>query len=111
MSSIAGKFKMTVEADGLSAAMRWLNDRVPYRFTAIFAFDRDMLRNICLVDKENQSISKCSDQPIMESNGILLPVRTSLRRAVQRGGSLTGRESCRSSQAAKCSVLLRHSPV
>jgi GAF domain-containing protein len=47
--------------------MRWLNDRVPYRFTAIFAFDGDMLRNICLIDKENQNIANCSDQPITDS--------------------------------------------
>jgi GAF domain-containing protein len=67
MSSIAGKFEMILEADSLWAAMRWLNDRVPYRFTAIFAFDGDMLRNICLIDKENQNITKCSDQPITES--------------------------------------------
>jgi GAF domain-containing protein len=67
MSGIAAKFRTRLEADGLWAAMRWLNDRVPYRFTAIFGFDGDMLRNICLVDKENQSITKCSDQPITES--------------------------------------------
>jgi len=67
MSGIATKFKMALEADGLWAAMRWLNDRVPYRFTAIFAFDGDMLRNICLIDKQNQNITKCSDQPITES--------------------------------------------
>ncbi len=47
--------------------MRWLNDRVPYRFTAIFAFDGDLLRNILLVDKENPSITNCPDQPIMDS--------------------------------------------
>ena len=67
MSSVVGKFKMTLQADGLRAAMRWLNDRVPYRFTAIFAFNGDMLRNICLIDKENQNIAHCSDQPITES--------------------------------------------
>jgi hypothetical protein len=49
MSSVVGKFKMTLQADGVRAAMRWLNDRVPDRFTAIFAFDGDMLHNICLI--------------------------------------------------------------
>jgi GAF domain-containing protein len=67
MSGITAKFKMTLEAGGLLPAMRWLNDRVPYRFTAIFAFDGDMLRNICLIDKQNESITTCSDQPITES--------------------------------------------
>src|ERR1700694_5916980 len=67
MSGITEKFKIALKADGLWAAMRWLNDRVPYRFTAIFAFYGDMLRNICLIDKQNQKITKCSDQPITES--------------------------------------------
>ena len=67
MSGITEKFKIALKADGLWAAMRWINDRVPYRFTAIFAFDGDMLRNICLIDKENQNITNCSDQPITES--------------------------------------------
>jgi GAF domain-containing protein len=89
MSSIAGKFKMTLEADGLSAAMRWLNDRVPYRFTAIFAFDRDMLRNICLIDKQNQNITKCSDQPLTES--YCLYVRRSGERFSVEEASLDGR--------------------
>lgn len=61
------KFKMTLKAGGLLPAMRWLNDRVPYRFTAIFAFDGEMLRNICLIDKQNQNITNCSDQPVTES--------------------------------------------
>lgn len=47
--------------------MRWLNDRVPYRYTAIFAFDGEMLRNICLIDKDDANITQCSDQPITES--------------------------------------------
>jgi GAF domain-containing protein len=67
MNNITGRFKATLEADGLRGAVRWLNDRVPYRFTAIFAFDGDMLRNICLVDKEDQAITNCSDQPITSS--------------------------------------------
>src|ERR1700680_3834492 len=67
MSGIAGEFKTVLKAHGLWAAMRWLNDRVPYRFTAIFAFDADMLRNICMVDKENEKITNCYDQPITES--------------------------------------------
>jgi hypothetical protein len=67
MGGIAGNFKTILKTEGLRAAMRWLNDRVPYRFTAIFAFDGDILRNICLIDKENQSITNCSDQPITES--------------------------------------------
>lgn len=67
MTGIAEKFRATLKAEGLGAAMRWLNDRVPYRYTAIFAFDGEMLRNICLIDKDNSNITNCSDQPITES--------------------------------------------
>jgi hypothetical protein len=48
--------------------MRWLNDRVPYRFTAIFAFDVDVLRNICLIDKENQKSTSEYDRAFAKTN-------------------------------------------
>lgn len=66
-TNIAEQFKTTLEASGLEAAMRWLNDRVPYRYSAIFAFEGEMLHNICLIDKEDSSITNCSDQPITDS--------------------------------------------
>jgi hypothetical protein len=67
VAGLAEQFKTIVNAEGLWAAMRWVNDRVPYRYTAIFAFDGDTLRNICLVDKENPEITHCGDQLITES--------------------------------------------
>jgi GAF domain-containing protein len=66
-SVLARQFQATVDAEGLRAAMRWLNQQVPYRFTAIFRFDGDMLRNICFVDKQNPELIACTDQPIMDS--------------------------------------------
>jgi hypothetical protein len=64
---IAQEFKARLTIDGLWTAMKWLNETVPYRFTAVFAFDGDSLRNVCLVDKENPNITNCSDQPIADS--------------------------------------------
>jgi GAF domain-containing protein len=64
---LADEFKTTIKTDGLWAAMRWLNGQVPYRYTAIFAFQGDMLRNICLVDKHDWDITRCADQPITDS--------------------------------------------
>ena len=72
MTNLAAQFETTVKTDGLWAAMRRINDRGPYRFTAIFAFDGDMLRNICLVDKENADITRCSNQPITDSYCIFI---------------------------------------
>jgi len=67
MVKLAEDFKTTIKCDGLWAAMRWLNGKVPYRYTAIFAFDGDMLRNVCLVDKHDPTITRCADQPITDS--------------------------------------------
>jgi GAF domain-containing protein len=67
VTSVAQTFQSITEAVGLHAAMRWLNSRVPYRFTAIFAFDGDMLRNICFVDKDDPNVTNCIDQPISNS--------------------------------------------
>src|ERR1700733_5423585 len=47
--------------------MHWLNRHTPYRFTAIFRFDGDLLRNVCLVDKQNSQVNSCADQPITDS--------------------------------------------
>jgi len=67
VTSVVTVFKTITEIDGLQVAMRWLNSRVPYRFTAIFAFDGDMLRNVCFVDKEDPDVTTCMDQPILDS--------------------------------------------
>jgi len=67
MFSLPRRFQDTIRERGLVAAMRLLNTEVPYRYSAIFAFDGYMLRNICLIDKEDPAITSCSDQPITES--------------------------------------------
>ena len=65
--SIARQFKAKLEADGLWTAMKWLNDSVPYRFTAVFSFEGEDLHNVCLVDKQNPNVTTCPDQSITES--------------------------------------------
>jgi GAF domain-containing protein len=47
--------------------MRWLNSRVPYRYSAVFRFEGDTLHSICLIDKEDTTVSGCTDQPISDS--------------------------------------------
>jgi GAF domain-containing protein len=72
MASTADRFRAAIAADGLWAAMRSLNAASPYRFTAIFGFDGDVLRNVCLVDKEDISVKSCADQPVTESYCIFI---------------------------------------
>jgi GAF domain-containing protein len=67
MSEIAKRFETILRIEGIFTAMRWLNVRVPYRYSAVFSFDRDILHNICLVDKNDRNISKCPDQSITDS--------------------------------------------
>ena len=67
MSQEAKAFNATLLADGLFAAMRWLNSRVPYRYSAVFRFKGETLHSICLIDKEDITVSACTDQPITNS--------------------------------------------
>jgi hypothetical protein len=72
MAFTADRFRAAIAADGLWAAMRSLNAASPYRFTAVFGFDGDLLRNFCLVDKENANVKSCADQTIAESYCIFI---------------------------------------
>ena len=72
MAFTADRFRANIAANGLWAAMRSLNAMSPYRFTAIFGFDGDLLRNVCLVDKEDLTVKSCADQPITESYCIFI---------------------------------------
>jgi hypothetical protein len=72
MASIAERFRATLSTCGLWAAMRSLNADSPYRFTAIFGFDGDLLKNVCLIDKEDLTVKSCADQPITESYCIFI---------------------------------------
>jgi hypothetical protein len=72
MASTAERFRATVATDGLWAAMQTLNAVSPYRFTAVFGFDGDLLRNVCLVDKEDSTVKSCGDQQVTDSYCIFI---------------------------------------
>lgn len=67
MAAITEEFKNAVREEGLLGGLRWLNARVPHRFSAVFAFESGNLRNLALVDKEDPGITRCEDQPVSES--------------------------------------------
>ena len=60
-------FREALEEGGLSGAMRFLNQSVAYRFSAVYVFSGGTLRNICLVDKLESEVSKTDDIPIEKS--------------------------------------------
>jgi GAF domain-containing protein len=41
---------------GLNAALLLLNSRVPHRFTAVYKLDGDVMRNVAIVDKQNEVV-------------------------------------------------------
>lgn len=67
MQSATQHFKSTLTEAGLLGAMRWLNSTVPYRYSAIFGFDGDTLKNLCLVDKAAPAVTQCDSQLISDS--------------------------------------------
>ena len=60
-------FREALEEGGLSRAMRFLNQSVAYRFSAVYVFSGGTLRNICIIDKLESEVSKTDDIPIEES--------------------------------------------
>lgn len=47
-------FSAALLSDGPAAALAYLNKGVPHRYTAIYRFDDNLLRNVLLHDKRNQ---------------------------------------------------------
>ncbi len=55
------KFERLLRVRGLHEALRFLNSRTAYRFTAIYRFDGDMLRNMHLFDAELPDVRRGDD--------------------------------------------------
>lgn len=49
---------------GLRSALLFLNKRTPHRYTGVFRFDADMLRNVALVDKWDPAVIRGEDVPL-----------------------------------------------
>lgn len=63
--------------DGLHAALRLLNERTPHRFTGIFRYDGEMLRNVILFDVQDPETRRGGDIPMEASYCALLPATNS----------------------------------
>lgn len=57
-------FERVLSSEGLRGALRFLNRRTPHRFTGVFRFDGDMLRNVALVDKWHPEVQVGEDVPL-----------------------------------------------
>ena len=54
-------------SEGVSGALRYLNARTSHRFTGLYAFDGDILRNVALFDREHPENTRGADAPIHET--------------------------------------------
>jgi len=58
--------------DGLHAALRMLNERTPHRFTGIYRYDAEMLRNVILFNVQDPETRRGGDIPMEASYCALL---------------------------------------
>jgi GAF domain-containing protein len=67
MSQGRGPFLAEIELGGLEAGLKFLNARTDYRFTAIYRFEGDTMRNIYLFDRLGESVSNFAKVPLGDS--------------------------------------------
>ncbi|HZG43744.1 MAG TPA: GAF domain-containing protein [Longimicrobium sp.] len=60
-------FRDVLGREGVRPALRYLNSLGPHRFTAIFRFESGTLRNLHLVDRDDYTVERCPDQPVLDS--------------------------------------------
>lgn len=66
----------------MRAALECLNRRSSHRFTALYRFDGPTLRNLHLVDREDPTVERSPDLPVLESYCLFVR-RTSQRFTVE----------------------------
>jgi hypothetical protein len=54
-------------ASGLHGALGHLNRRTPYRFTGVYRYDGDVLRNVALFDRWSPDVDQGEDAPMGET--------------------------------------------
>ena len=63
----AEQFHAAMEAGGVAKALEFLNSRTGYRYTAIFRFEGDVMRNIWLYDRLGEDGANFSSVPLGDS--------------------------------------------
>lgn len=58
------QFKTVLETAGITGALQFLNRKTPHRYTGIYKYDGDTLRNIVLFDSYVQQAEKGDDAPM-----------------------------------------------
>ena len=58
------QLRQALQDGGLHRGLDWLNARTPYRFTGVYRYDGDMLRNVALFDRWSPQVRKGADAPL-----------------------------------------------
>ena len=66
-SAIIAEFRTIVRNRGLHDGLRFLNARTPHRYTGIYRYDGDMLRNVYLYDQFSPSVCKGADVKMVDA--------------------------------------------
>jgi hypothetical protein len=59
-----GMFADLLQQQGVPAALAYLNHRTPHRYTGVFRFEGDMLRNEALTDRNQPAVRQGDDVPL-----------------------------------------------
>ena len=66
-SAVVSEFWSIVRTRGLHDGLRFLNARTPHRYTGIYRYDGDMLRNVYLYDQFSPSTRKGADVKMVDA--------------------------------------------
>lgn len=102
------RFTEILTAQGVPEALRYLNSRTPHRFTGLYRFDGDTLRNVHLVDVYDRGTVKGDDPPMAETYCSIVG-RTEKPFAVDdtRADARLAGHPARESVISYCGVLVR----
>jgi GAF domain-containing protein len=59
--------KNALSKEGVRGAVKFVNSLSPHRFTSLYRFHIETLRNIAFFDRENPDVEKCDDIPVQAS--------------------------------------------
>jgi GAF domain-containing protein len=66
-NSASARFKAILQTQGVREALKFLNRTSAHRFTALFRFEGGTLRNLHLIDRDDPTVERCPDLPVLES--------------------------------------------
>jgi GAF domain-containing protein len=67
LSQASDKLADLLARNDLRGALRYLNSLTAFRFTALYRFDNEQLRNRCFFDRMNPEVDRTDDIPIEAS--------------------------------------------